>query len=76
MPRVSHRAMGAQEEERKVVTFIDERKKMRIPQRAKPRQTEEPKQKKATFKGAHDSSFVERKSDMNGVHGAEASDCP
>ncbi|CAL5219539.1 g1390 [Coccomyxa viridis] len=40
-----------EEEERKVVTFIDERKKMRIPQRAKPRQTEEPKQKKATFKG-------------------------
>ena len=34
-----------------MVTFIDERKKMRIPQRVKPKQTKEPKQKKATFKG-------------------------
>ena len=35
-----------------MVTFIDERKKMRIPQRVKPREAEEPKQKKASFKGA------------------------
>ena len=35
-----------------MVTFIDERKKMRIPQRVKPRDVEEPKQKKASFKGA------------------------
>ena len=34
-----------------MVTFIDERKKMRIPQRIKPRESEEPKQKKANFKG-------------------------
>ena len=30
-----------------MVTFIDERKKMRIPQRVKPKHTEEPKQKKS-----------------------------
>jgi hypothetical protein len=37
-----------------VVTFIDERKKMRIPQRAKPKNMGEEKKKRATFKGTPD----------------------
>ncbi len=52
-----------------MVTFIDERKKMRIPQRVKPKHTEEPKQKKTTFKGAKDSSCVNCKIHTNSVHG-------
>lgn len=41
-----------------MVTFIDERKKMRIPQRMKPRENEEPKQKKTSFKGAGEGHSV------------------
>jgi hypothetical protein len=46
------------QEDRGVVTFIDERKKMRIPQRAKPKNIGDHKKKKITFKGISD-SFTE-----------------
>lgn len=42
-----------------MVTFIDERKKMRIPQRAKPKNMGEEKKKKAAFKGTPDVHYEE-----------------
>jgi len=48
----------ALQEDRKVVTFIDERRKMRIPQRIKLKEVEEPKKKKASFKGVADQEFL------------------
>ena len=35
-----------------MVTFIDERRKMRIPQRVKPKEAGEIRKKKPSFKGA------------------------
>ena len=35
-----------------MVTFIDERRKMRIPQRVKPKEAAEIRKKKPSFKGA------------------------
>ena len=40
------------QEAKGVVTFIDERRKMRIPQRIKPKDAEEIRKKKPSFKGA------------------------
>ena len=40
-----------EQEAKGVVTFIDERRKMRIPQRIKPKDAGELKKKKPSFKG-------------------------